>query len=103
MTTLAIDSLPATTSTDLLPAWTQSRMDRAITIARDALAIDRTIVKEECLSEMVIVVTADSLLSVYGANAWTRPTEQPMLPWSAPLGTPVATVSLTGEVTHLYA
>lgn len=34
----------------------------------------------------------------YKADAWQRPVEQPLLPWAAPSGTPVASVDLDGAV-----
>lgn len=102
MTTLATDILPAAT-TEALPAWTEANMTHAIKTARGALATARTVVAPQHLAEMVIVAKPEGRLAVYGADAWTRPTQQPMLPWAPPRGIPVATVSLSGEVTHLYA
>lgn len=98
----AVAAVLATTAQEPLPAWTGEAMAYAVKTAHSALATARRIVRPEYLSEMVIVAKPDGLLCVYKADAWTRPTERPMLPWSAPLGTPVATVSLTGDVIHLY-
>lgn len=94
MTTTATAPTPATTKT-----W--DPMAHAVRTALSALDIDERIVAPEHLSPMVIVRKDSGRLAVYSANAWTRPTEQPMLPWSAPLGTPVATVNLDRSVTLL--
>jgi len=76
-----------------------STLDQAIDTARRHIPITKRIVKPEYWAGYTIVITPDGSHRVYSSSAWKAPTEQPLLPWHAPIGTPVATVDMDGVVT----
>lgn len=79
-------------------------LEQAIETARQHIPITKRVVKEEywCGSTIVRKVGpyGGESFHVYSADAWERPSEAPMLPWSPPTGTPVADVDMSGNVTH---
>ena len=48
-----------------------------------------------------VVAQPSGRIAIYKDTAWTKPTEQPLLPWSPPEGRPVAHVALDGTVTRV--
>jgi hypothetical protein len=73
----------------------------AVDTARSAGLIQRRVRKEEFWTGHTIVQVGDGSYRVYSDSAWVEPIEAPMLPWSAPTGTPVARVGLDGTVRAL--
>lgn len=73
--------------------------EQAIETARQHIPITKRVVKEEFWCGFTIVRNGE-LFHVYQANAWERPSEAPMLPWSPPTGVPVADVDMSGNVTY---
>lgn len=78
----------------------------AVETARENLPIMRKARRPECLADYIIVevkirATADSptRFAVYAEDAWTKPTERPLLPWSAPAGRRLARVRHDGSIT----
>lgn len=51
--------------------------------------------------DFVVVLRPDGRYDGYEAKAWREPKSEPMLPWSAPEGDPVARVSMDGTVRML--
>lgn len=75
--------------------------DEAVEIAREHGPIQKKIVSPEYWSGHTIVRKDDGTHAVYSGDAWDEPTEQPMLPWHPPTGTPVAHVDNDGNVTRI--
>ena len=73
-------------------------LTRAVEIAKQHIPIQREVCKKEFWVGFTIVLDAGQY-RVYSADAWERPTSQPMLPWSPPKGTPVAHVAIDGTTT----
>ena len=73
-------------------------MNRAIEIAKQHIPIQQYCTKEEFWCGFTIVLHNDRY-SVYDADAWEKPSEVPLLPWSPPKGVKVAHVAIDGAVT----
>lgn len=67
--------------------------------ALGAIEVDKVVVAEQFRTPMAIVRGRDDLFHVYDTDAWTRPAQAGVLPWSPPPGRPVAEVALDGTVT----
>ena len=76
----------------------EAAFDRAVETARQHIPIMKAVTREECWAGYTIVRYLDRY-RVYGADAWERPATPGFLPWSPPLGEPVADVALDGTVT----
>lgn len=80
------------------------QFERAIEVARQNLPIKASIVAPEFLDGYKIVrrenPNGTTTFHVYDEDAWERPEENPLLPWSAPVGEVVATVAVDGSVTY---
>jgi hypothetical protein len=66
-----------------------STYEAAVATAIEHLPIQRKVSKDWC---GYAIVEHNGGYHVYSADAWNRPTETPMLPWSSPLGTIVGYV-----------
>ncbi len=77
------------------------RLDEALATAIQNIPLQKATTKEEYWTGYTILVKSDGRYSVVGDDSFTEPTERPLLPWSKPLGTPVATVSIDGVITVL--
>ena len=75
--------------------------DEAVEIAKAHGPIQKKVVSPEYWSGHTIVRKDDGTHAVYSGDAWDEPTAQPMLPWHAPTGTPVAHVDNDGNVTRI--
>lgn len=79
-------------------------IEQAIETARQHIPITKSVVKEEAWCGFTIVRKVDPYeresFHAYKADAWERPSETPLLPWSPPTGTPVADVDMSGNVTY---
>jgi hypothetical protein len=87
------------TTTDPALTLDNPAFAHAVSTARSSLDIQARIVAEAHRCDMAIVRKDSGRLAVYRADAWDRPDQAPLLPWSPPLGAPVATVHLDGTVT----
>lgn len=78
--------------------------ERAVETARQNLPIKASIVAPEYLDGYKIVrrenPNGTTTFHVYDEDAWERPSENPLLPWSAPVGEVVATVAVDGTVAY---
>jgi hypothetical protein len=81
---------------------------QAVRTARAHIPIQECTTIESAWCDFVIVrarelvAGRDPRYTVYAADAWDEPTgEQPMLPWAAPTGEPVARVDHDGRLTML--
>lgn len=72
---------------------------QAVETARAHNPVIKRVVKPEYWRGTTIVESAHGTFHVYGADAWEKPSEAPMLSWSPPTGTPVADVDMAGSVT----
>lgn len=70
----------------------------AVRIARTHNPIHKSVTRPEFWCRSVIVRKDCGRLAVYRESAWTRPTQETMLPWGAPTGVKIATVDLNGRV-----
>lgn len=79
-------------------------LDRAIETALEGLAVKASIVAPEYLDGYKIIrrenPSGTATFHVFDEDAWERPAENPLLPWSAPTGEVVATVAVDGTVTY---
>lgn len=75
---------------------------RAVGIAKQHIPIQKYVCKEEFWCGFTIVLHNDEY-RVFDADAWERPSEAPLLPWSPPVGTKVATVAIDGTITFIEA
>lgn len=73
---------------------------RAVNIAKQNLPIQRQVVKPEFQVGYTIVFY-DGEYRVFSADAWERPSERPLLPWSPPKGTKIAHVAQDETITFL--
>lgn len=71
-------------------------VERAIEVARRHIPIQQSVRKPECCCPFAITLKPDGTYAVYDADAWTEPTETPILPWSPPTGEIVGIVNLDG-------
>ncbi len=72
-------------------------LDKAIEVAKQHIPIQQYV----CIPEAQVGFTVtchEGRYRVYSADAWERPTESPLLPWSTPRGTKVAHVATDGSV-----
>lgn len=80
------------------------QFERAVETARQDLSIKASIVAPEYLDGYKIVrrenPNGTTTFHVFDEDAWERPFENPLLPWSAPTGEVVATVAVDGAVTY---
>lgn len=79
------------------------QFERAIETARQNLPIKASIVAPEYLDGYKIVrreTPSGDTFHVFDEDAWDNPSENPLLPWSAPTGEVVATVDVDGTVTY---
>lgn len=80
-------------------------LEYAIETARSSNELTKKLVREDAWRGSTIVRKVspygEESFHVYNADAWERPSEAPMLPWSPPTGTPVASVNMSGDVTYL--
>lgn len=72
---------------------------QTIESARAHIPITKRVVKPEYWRGFTIVESAQGTFHLYAAGAWEKPNEAPVLPWSAPTGTPIADVDMSGSVT----
>lgn len=57
---------------------------------------------EVCISpDIAVCLDEMNRYRYYSADAWTPPTEMPLLPWSPPRHQPIASVTPDGVVTYL--
>lgn len=86
--------------TSLLPA---GALDRDIEAIRtDHLPAEMVVRSREHWRGCTVVYDpALGFTRTYNDDAWTPPTEQPMLPWRPPAGVPVAHVAVDGTVTRV--
>jgi hypothetical protein len=75
-------------------------LEHAIETARLHIPVQAAVVKPECWVGFTIVLDDRGLYHVYSDSAWVEQHES-MLPWSAPIGTPVGHVSLDGTFTEI--
>jgi hypothetical protein len=73
-------------------------LEQAIKTALENLPIQRMVME---IPVGYRIVVRNGSHHVYNANAWERPASLPLLPWSAPVGDPVADVAVDGTVTLL--
>lgn len=95
---------PALDTNVTLPPEVQAQVDLAIDRVSDfkgqSYASMTYVVARENWHGHTIVVTPDGRVSTYKDTAWTKPEQDPMLPWEPPTGIPVAHVALDGTVTR---
>lgn len=81
-----------------------AQFERAVETARQNLPIKASIVAPEHLDGYKIVrrenPNGTTTFHVFDEDAWEHPSENPLLPWSAPTGEVVATVAVDGTVTY---
>lgn len=81
-----------------------TQFERAVETARQNLSIKASIVAPKHLDGYKIVrrenPNGTTTFHVFDEDAWERPSENPLLPWSAPTGEVVATVAVDGAVTY---
>ncbi|MCX4799624.1 hypothetical protein OG497_37855 [Streptomyces sp. NBC_01242] len=94
---LPLDMQPGAVSAPELP--TGEAFEFAVKTARAAVPIMQRVTRPEAWCGYVIVRAPVGRYGVYSEDAWTEPTERPLLPWSAPVGERVAVVALDGTVT----
>ncbi len=70
---------------------------RAIDLAKEHIPIQKFCAKRKYWVGFTVALH-NGRYSVYNADAWDRPSEVPMLPWSPPEGTKVAHVTIDGAV-----
>lgn len=80
------------------------QFERAIETARQNLPIKASIVAPEYLDGYKIIrrenPNGTTTFHVFDEDAWEKPSENPLLVWSAPVGEVVATVAVDGTVTY---
>lgn len=96
--------MPPLPVTPRIPAHTMGQgFDQAVQTAINHLPHKKAVVLPEYLDGYTITrVTSprgEASYRVFDEGAWEPPATPPMLPWSAPPGVPVATVSGDGVVT----
>lgn len=79
-------------------ALDEAAFARAVETARQHIPIVMEVVREEYRVGFTIVRQRDRY-AVLSADAWDPPTTPGFLPWSPPIGEPVADVALDGTVT----
>lgn len=70
-------------------------LEEAVEVARSHIAIQKEVRRPEAWCGFAI--TAEH--SVFSADAWEQPAEQPLLPWHPPSSSPIAFVDIDGVVT----
>lgn len=76
-------------------------IDHAIAGARAGFRSQFEVTGRDHWHGYTLVARPDGYVSAYNDTAWERPAVAPLLPWSAPTGTPIGHVALDGTVTRV--